>query len=132
MCLTFEVAVSVDKLLEQEFSVYGQNILVIPNVDNIPIKKLVPYHQVLVTFSFNTPGVNLLNHSTCFKEINRLYGFFNNYGKIVDLNLEFMPACIVVTYTRHESVLDILAKSKLSVILIINFRDIDLYQQHSR
>lgn len=95
-------------------------MLVIPHVDKIPIKKLVPYHQVLVTFSYNTPGVDLLNqnkgpvgpHYSCQATVESMYTFFSKYGNIVDLNLEFMPACIIVTYTRHQSVLDILAKSK--------------------
>jgi len=112
MCLTFDVALSVDRLLEQEVSIRGKSILVIPNVDSISIKKLVPFHQVIVTFSKNTPGSNLLVAENSMKEIGCLLGFFETYGNIVDLNLEFMPACIIVTFTRHESVLDLISKSK--------------------
>ena len=113
MCLTFEVAVSVDRLLEQELSIFGKNVLVIPNVENTPVKRLIPYHQVLVTFSSGTPPTKLLASGTAYKEIEYLHSFFSDFGNIVDLNLEYMPACIIVTYTRHESVLDLLSKSKL-------------------
>ena len=110
--LKFEVPISVDKLLEQEVSISGKNVLIIPKVDSMPVKKLVPYHQILVTFSTFVPGLNLLNPSNYSQEIPRLFSFFEKYGKIVDLNLEYMPACFVVTFSRHQSVLDLLSKSK--------------------
>ena len=112
MSLRFDVPISVDKLLEQEFSISGKNILIIPQVDNVPIKKLVPFHQILVTFSSYTPALNLLNPSTCSQEIKHLYSYFEQYGKIVDLNLEYMPGCFVVTYTRHDCILELLDRSK--------------------
>lgn len=132
MCLSFEVAVSVDKLLKQDFSMFGRNILVIPCVDKIPIKKLVPYHQVLVTFSYNTPGSNLLNSPSALDEIKCMYLFFSKYGNVVDLNLELMPSCLVVTYTRHESVLNILAKSMYFQFFTNEFRNTGLQQHSSR
>lgn len=112
MSLKFEQAISADKLIEQEISVFDKNVLVIPNVNNIAARKLVPYHQVLVTFSSTTPGEGLLTPSNAAKEISSLYSYFADYGKIVDFNLEYMPSCFIVTYTRHENVLSLLAKSK--------------------
>uniref|UniRef100_A0A7S3KWT4 Uncharacterized protein n=1 Tax=Euplotes crassus TaxID=5936 RepID=A0A7S3KWT4_EUPCR len=120
--LKFDVPISVDKLLEQEVSIFGKNVLIIPRVDNIPIKKLVPYHQVLVTFNQFSPGLNLLNHSNCSQEIPYLHNFFAKYGKIVDLNLEYMPSCFVVTYTRHENVLELLEKRSLDYMSNNNTR----------
>jgi hypothetical protein len=115
--LTFDVPLSVDRMLEQDISINGKNVLVIPNVDNISVDKLVPFHQVLVTFSKNTPAKNLLTQSNSKEEIEYLYSFFKEFGKIVDMNLEYMPTCLVVTYTRHESVLSLISKSKLSVTI---------------
>lgn len=87
-------------------------MLAVPVVDNIAIEKLVPYHQILVTFSYNTPGGTLLKPESGIDEVKSMYSFFSKYGNIVDLNLEFMPACIVITFTRHESILEILTRSK--------------------
>ena len=112
--MTFEVAVSVDRLLEQEFSIFNRNILVIPKIENNPVKRLVPYHQVLITFSYNTPGINLLTSGNAKQEVDCLTKFLSKYGNIVDLNLEYMPTCIIATFTRHESVLSLLSESKIS------------------
>lgn len=112
--MTFEVAITVDRLLEQEFSIFNRNILVIPKVENCPVKKMIPFHQVLITFSYNTPGLNFLSSNNAKQEVDCLVKFLSKYGNIVDLNLEYMPTCIIVTYTRHDSVLSLLAESKIS------------------
>lgn len=112
VCMTFDVAVSVDRLLEKAFTVFNKPVLVIPKVESMPVKKQIPFHQVLVTFSPTTPGFNLFNQNTAKQEIDYLTRFFNKHGDIVDLNLDYVPYCIVVTYTRHESVLRLIQSSK--------------------
>jgi hypothetical protein len=112
MRLEFDVAISVDKLLEQEVTIFGKNVLIIPNVDSLSVKKLVPYHQVLITFSSNTPGLNLLKPESAKDEIHNLYSYFEKFGKVVDMNLEYMPSCLMITYTRHDTVISLLEKSK--------------------
>ena len=112
--MTFEVAISVDRLLEQEFTIFNRNILVIPKVENSPVKRLIPYHQILITFSYNTPGLNLLSSGNAKQEIENVNKFLAKYGSVVDLNLEYMPTCIIATFTRHESVISLLSESKIS------------------
>uniref|UniRef100_A0A7S3N8K9 Uncharacterized protein n=1 Tax=Euplotes harpa TaxID=151035 RepID=A0A7S3N8K9_9SPIT len=114
VCMTFDVAVSVDRLLEKAFTVFNKPVLVIPKVESMPVKKQIPFHQVLVTFSPTTPGFNLFNQNTAKQEIDYLTRFFNKHGDIVDLNLDYVPYCIVVTYTRHESVLRLIQSKTIT------------------
>ena len=39
------------------------------------------------------------------QEINSLYAYFSSLGEIVDLNLDYYPEIIVVTFTKHSDVL---------------------------
>jgi hypothetical protein len=117
MKLKFEVAVSADRLLEEELKIFDKNVLVIPKVRDLPIKQLIPHHQLLITFSYTTPGLSLITTSNYYEEVEKLYNFLSDHGKIVDLNLEYMPHCIVVTYTRHDSVRFMLAKGMLMLYI---------------
>lgn len=91
MSLKFDVPISVDKLLEQEVTIFDKNVLIIPQVDNVPIKKLVPYHQILVTFSTFTPAINLLTptyHNQEIKTLSTLSKNKTNFHYIFMLKFE--------------------------------------------
>lgn len=47
------------------------------------------------------------------QEINSLFAFFSNLGEIVDLNLDYYPELIAVTFTKHADVQATLKKEKL-------------------
>jgi hypothetical protein len=49
---------------------------------------------------FEQPNENLME----------LYEQLSKYGKIVDLNMEHFPYYLIITYTSHQSVLDMLKK----------------------
>ena len=40
--------------------------------------------------------------------------FFSEFGDIVDLNLEYFPEMIIITYTKHTDVLKALEKKEFS------------------
>ena len=43
-----------------------------------------------------------------------MYQFFSEFGDIVDLNLEYFPEMIIVTYTKHSDVLKIIDKKEFA------------------
>lgn len=43
------------------------------------------------------------------RETNELFKFFEKIGEIVDMNLDYFPDMIVVTFVRHQDVVNALA-----------------------
>ena len=108
----FATSREVDKLLERGLCVLSQNVLVLPAMKEKQYFEQTPYHQVLVTFSVEYNADKLVTADTARTAIEGLYRFFKEFGDVVDLNLEFLPVCVIVTFTRHSSVVSLIEKSK--------------------
>jgi hypothetical protein len=46
-------------------------------------------------------------------EVDNIFKHFSQYGDIVDLNLDYFPDFIAVTYAKHESVLKLLKAGEI-------------------
>jgi hypothetical protein len=46
------------------------------------------------------------------KEVCGLYSFFSKYGEIVDMNLDYFPDMIVITYGQHKDVLNLVQQQE--------------------
>lgn len=43
-----------------------------------------------------------------------MYDFFSKFGDVVDLNLDYYPDKIILTFAKHSDVLKVLAKDTLT------------------
>ena len=112
MRVEFATSREVDKLLERGLRVLRQNVLVLPAMKEKQYFELTPFHQVLVTFSVEYNADKLVTAETAVTAIEGLHRFFSEFGRVVDLNLEFLPVCVIVTFLRHASVVQLIEKSK--------------------
>jgi hypothetical protein len=51
-------------------------------------------------------------HLVLKQEINSMGNFFSEFGHIIDMNLDYFPEMIVVTYSRHSDVRKIIDEKK--------------------
>eukprot|EP00347_Sterkiella_histriomuscorum_P017341 403349755 len=120
--LIYKSSEPINKILAQaSFKINDQNLLVLPEVKNVSLSEIIAHHQVILKFTNNSQkesALKLVDKSIqdltdLRREIFNLFGFLSNFGDIVDLNLDYFPEQIIVTFTKHEVVRKLLQEKKL-------------------
>lgn len=77
------------------------------------MEEMLSFHQVIVK------GLDKsLAYVDIASELNSLYRFFANYGKIVDFNLEYYPNMIYITYSLPTSVKNLTTLANVEYFMI--------------
>lgn len=52
------------------------------------------------------------------REINNIFKHFSEYGDIIDLNLDFFPDKIIITFAKHQNILTLLSKGTITYLTL--------------
>lgn len=86
------------------------------------MEQVIAHHQIVLTFASGEQfddAVQLaeeaLNDDTVMrKEVNYMFEFLSEFGDIVDMNFDYFPERIIVTYSKHEHIRALLRRETLT------------------
>lgn len=60
--------------------------------------------------AINFTEKSLEDNTDMRREITHMFKYFSEFGDIVDLNLDYFPENVIITFAKHESVVRLLDK----------------------
>ncbi|CDW77443.1 UNKNOWN [Stylonychia lemnae] len=106
--LIFQSAEPILRILKEPvFKVNDHNLLILPEIPNDNQDEALK----MIQHSFN-------DLTDLRREIHQLFSYFSTLGDVVDMNLDYFPEMLIITYAKHPDAVKLIEKGEINYVSV--------------